>query len=382
MAQIVKFKAQSVRTLPSPSQENVTTYFVYVNFRDVPKNLPLDVNPRKPKMGTRVGTTLRKAVESSDTDFDINNRGIVLVAKSFKFDTSNSQVHIDLDNDKDNFGILDGGHTYTAIIEKRDELSEDINKYVRFEIIVGDNLTVSRIADARNTSSNVSDEALLELDDKFDFIKDAVRGQSYAEDIAFKDNSPERLRVNEFLKLLYTYNIFEFKKANEAPIKAYSSKMAVLKSLKLDLEQKSGHYHSLAHLLPELVQLYDLIETDYKNKYLEYTPKGRFGAIRGVDKQKEGKKPYSSLFLGTSMEYKISVGYILPVFAAFRVLLNEELKWDKDPVYMWNKVGSELVKNTLESSRNNPQDAGKNAAIWSNNYSKVENELFRELLNR
>ena len=90
MTHNVKFAAKAVRTIPSPSLEGVTTYFVYVNFRDLPSNLPLDVNPRKPKMNTSVGKALKAAVESPDTDFDINNRGIVIVANSFKFDNINS----------------------------------------------------------------------------------------------------------------------------------------------------------------------------------------------------------------------------------------------------------------------------------------------------
>jgi len=101
--------------------------------------------------------------------------------------------------------------------------------------------------------------------------------------------------------------------------------------------------------------------------------------------KKEGKKKYTTLFLQNQIDYKVSVGYILPVFSAFRVLLIKDrlkgtLKWISDPKKMWDKIGAELVKNTLDSSRNNPQDAGKNGAIWSNNYSKVENELFREML--
>ena len=171
------------------------------------------------------------------------------------------------------------------------------------------------------------------------------------------------------------------------PTQAYSGKAAVFKDIREDIDNKTDYYKNLATLLPTLVKLYDKIETDYRQKFIEYNPKGRFGGIRGVDKHKDGKKPYKSLFMQTTMEYKVSVGYILPVFGAFRVLINidkdkGQITWRRDPFKMWDKVGSELVKNTLESSRNNPQDAGKNSAIWSNNYSKVENELFRELLSQ
>lgn len=383
MTSTITFKSNSVRTISSPSQKSVTTYFVYVNFRDLPSDLPLDVNPRKPKMNTSVAKALIAAVQSPDTDFDINNRGIVIVAKNFKFNTSDSTVNLDLGNDPLNYGILDGGHTYTAIIEGRVNLSDNIDKFVKLEIIVGENLTVSRIADARNTSASVSDIALYELDDKFDFIKNAVKNEPYADDIAIKDNSKERLQIIELLKLLYSYNIYKFNDSSEMPTQAYSGKATVFKDIKKDLDNKTNYYNNLSSLLPDLVRLYDYIELDFKNKYLEYNPSGKFDALRGIEKKKDGKKPLKTLFLENDTDYKVASGYILPVFGAFRVLVQKEsqnLNWRIDPIQMWNKIGASLIKNTFESSRNNPQDAGKNASIWSNNYSKVENEMFRQML--
>lgn len=383
MVSKLNFKVESVRTINSPSQKNVTTYFTYVNFKDLPSGLPLDVNPRKPKMNTAVAKALIAAVKAPETDFDINNRGIVIVAKSFKFNSNNNTVTLDLGDDPTKFGILDGGHTYTAIIDNRNDLTETIDKFVKLEIIVGKGLFVSRIADARNTSASVSDIALYELDDKFDFIKEAIKNEPYSNDIAIKDNSKERLPIIELLKLLFTYNVYKFPDANTTPTQAYSGKAMVFKDIKKDLDNKTGYYDSLAKILPDLVQLYDKIELEFRTKYLEYNPTGKFGGLRGVEKQKNNGKPLKTLFLENDTDYRVSAGYILPVFGAFRVLLeenNKTLSWKIDPLTMWDKVGSSLVKNTLESSRNNPQDAGKNTSIWSNNYSKVENEMFREML--
>lgn len=383
MVSKINFKVESVRTINSPSQKNVTTYFTYVNFKDLPSGLPLDVNPRKPKMNTAVAKALIAAVKAPETDFDINNRGIVIVAKSFKFNSNNNTVTLDLGDDPTKFGILDGGHTYTAIIDNRNDLTETIDKFVKLEIIVGKGLFVSRIADARNTSASVSDIALYELDDKFDFIKEAIKNEPYSNDIAIKDNSKERLPIIELLKLLFTYNVYKFPDDNTTPTQAYSGKAMVFKDIKKDLDNKTGYYDSLAKILPDLVQLYDKIELEFRTKYLEYNPTGKFGGLRGVEKQKNNGKPLKTLFLENDTDYRVSAGYILPVFGAFRVLLeenNKTLSWKIDPLTMWDKVGSSLVKNTLESSRNNPQDAGKNTSIWSNNYSKVENEMFREML--
>lgn len=383
MTSTVTFKVNAVRTISSPSQKNVTTYFIYVNFKDLPSKLPLEVNPREPKMTTAVAKALIAAVRSPETDFDINNRGIVIVAKNFVFNTNNGTVTLDLGNDPLKYGILDGGHTYTAIMTARNDLSEEIDKFVKLEVIIGEELTVSRIADARNTSASVSDVALYELDDKFDFIKESIRNEPYANDVAVKDNSKERLQIIELLKLLFSYNVFNFKDANDTPTQAYSSKAAVFKDIKKDLDNNTNYYHRLSVLLPDLVHLYDKIESEFAIKYLEYNPGGRFGALRGIEPQKSGRPNFKTLFLETDTEYKVASGYILPVFGAFRVLIKddgEKLSWRIDPFKMWDEVGADLLKNTFESSRNNPQDAGKNASIWSNNYSKVENAMFRKML--
>lgn len=386
MTSTVVFKANVVRTISSPSQEGVTTYFVYVNFRDVPENLPMDVNPRKPNMKTAVAKELIDAVKSPETDFDINNRGIVVVAKDFKFNTSSKLVNLDLGNDPKRFGILDGGHTYSAIIQYRNELSDTIDKFVKFEIIIGKDITVSRIADARNTSVQVSDIALYELDDKFQFIKQAVKNETYANDIAIKDNSKKRLPVIELLKLLFAYNVYHFKDNKTAPTQAYSGKSSVFKDFKQDLDENTGHfkrYEDLAKLLPKLVKLYDYIEVDFPNKYLNYKSSGKFGAVRGIEARKKGQKPFKTLFLENNINYKISYGYILPVFGAFRALIDPtDLSWRLDPFKMWDEMGSDLIKNTLELSHNIPQDAGKNASIWTGNYRTVENEMLHQMLDK
>ena len=65
-----------------------------------------------------------------------------------------------------NYGILDRGHTYTAIIENRDRIPKNIEKYVRVEVV-----NITRLSDARNTSVQVSDIALFNLEDSYVDIK-------------------------------------------------------------------------------------------------------------------------------------------------------------------------------------------------------------------
>ena len=95
------------------------------------------------------------------------------------------------------------------------------------------------------------------------------------------------MQIVELLKLLFTYNIYRFSDSKDSPTQAYSGKAYVFKDIKADLDNGTGYYHNLAKLLPELVRLYDRIELDFRNKYLEYNPSGKFGAVRVIEKNKD-----------------------------------------------------------------------------------------------
>ena len=103
MKKPLKFKGNSLRTLVSPYKKGAkdestyeTIYYLLVDMKDLPENIPLDVNPREPKMTTNVAKSLLAAVTEPETDFYINNRGIVIAAKSLTFNSTDSEVTIDI----------------------------------------------------------------------------------------------------------------------------------------------------------------------------------------------------------------------------------------------------------------------------------------------
>lgn len=261
----MKFKVEALRTLASPYRKGgkdestfETIYYLLVDMKELPSNIPLDVNPREPKMTTNVARSLLAAVVEPETDFYINNRGIVIAAKALTFNSTDSEVTIDIgdqngEDDKSLYGILDGGHTYTAIMRKREEIPEDIRKFVRVEVITNvENIT--RLSDARNTSVQVSDMALFNLDDKFDDIKSSIADQTYADLIAYKDNEDKPIHVSELLRLLYAFDIDKYPDDNVAPVQSYSGKAQVFKRYKQAFE--SPFYKSLSKQIPLLVELY------------------------------------------------------------------------------------------------------------------------------
>lgn len=397
MSTQLKFKVNALRTLASPYKRSEkeestfeTIYYLLVNMKDIPENIPLDVNPRVPKMGTNVAKRLVNAVVEPETDFYINNRGIVISAKSLSFNSAESEVTIDIgnqddENDKYNYGILDGGHTYTAIMQNRHRIPSDIEKYVRMEVITNV-INITRLSDARNTSVQVSDIALFNLEDSFEDIRQAIKDEPYAENIAYKDNENKPINISELLRLMYAFDILKYPDDSMAPIQSYSGKAQVFKRYKDAFD--TPFYKSLTKQLPTLVNLYDLIEKELSSKYNDYKKKigvsiPRFGSVKGVENIEKGTK---TNFLQKKTTYAISSGYIYPIFGAFRSLLRfdektGEVSWLFDPLEIWEEVGTSIAQNTFESS-NNPQLAGKDKQLWLSNYRIVETQSLRKLLNK
>ena len=395
MVKQIKFKVDSLRTLTSPYKRTdkdetslETIYYLLINMKDLPDDIPMDVNPRVPKMGTNVAKRLVKAVVEPETDFYINNRGIIIAAKSLSFNSAESEVTIDIgnqddENDKFNYGILDGGHTYTAIIQNRDKIPKDIEKFVRMEVITNV-VNITRLSDARNTSVQVSDIALFNLEDSFEDVRRAIQEQPYADKIAYKDNENKPISISELLRLMYAFDVEKYPDDNIAPIQSYSGKAQVFKRYRDAF--KSVFYKSLTKQLPKLVDLYDLIEREVGDKYVEYKKNlgvsiPRFGAVKGVESVEKGTK---TEFLENKTYYSVSSGYIYPIFGAFRSLLkiDEEtgkVYWLYDPIEIWGEVGTSIVQNTFETS-SNPQLAGKDKQLWLSNYRIVETQSLRKLL--
>lgn len=393
----LKFKVEAFRSLVSPysrgdKDKNTfeTIYYLLVDMKELPADIPLDVNPREPKMTTNVARSLLSAVVEPETDFYINNRGIVIAAKTLSFNSTNSEVSIDIgnqndENDKFLYGILDGGHTYTAIMRKRDEIPDNIHKFVRIEVITNVQ-NITRLSDARNTSVQVSDMALFNLDDKFEDIKSAISNQPYASQIAYKDNENKPIHVSELLRLMYAFDIAKYPDDSVAPVQSYSGKAQVFKRYKQAFE--TPFYKSLTKQLPTLVKLYDIIECELPEKYKEYkkaqgVANPRFGSVRGIESL---DNPTKTEFLATPINYSVSSGYIYPIFGAFRSLLRYDeskgtVSWLFNPIEIWDEVGISIVQNTFETYTN-PQLAGKDKQLWLSNYRIVETQSLRKLLGR
>ena len=366
--------------LESPyEKDGRAVYHAWVNIKDLPDGIPTEVNPREVREKTNVYKKIVQGLETSDDSFFVNNRGILISAKEIKIDTLNKKMQVNIGNasaeDNSSYGVLDGGHTYHAILNNRDSKDPNSTHFVHLEIMTNI-MNIDELAAARNTSVQVSDKAIAELAEKFDFVKKALTNEPYKKDISYKENETDkRLDSVDFVRLMYCFNIFKFKiDSNTQPIQAYSGKAQVLKDYLYDYDHNIETYPKIAPFLPKITELYDAIELEMASAYLEVNPSGKFGRTKGVDSK---KKEMFTKFYQKKMDYRISQGLIFPIIAAFRALVNEQdgnLTWEVDPIDTWKKIRGKLVNNTIEMSRqlgNNPQSAGKSATLWSQNLDAV-----------
>mgnify|MGYP002519827298 CR=1 FL=1 len=133
---------------------------------------------------------------------------------------------------------------------------------------------------ARNTSVQVDEKSMAELQQKFDPIKEGLEGMPFFSRIAFKQNQQvfdeetnKRLKMidaREVVSIINMFNIEKFDAMNH-PIKAYSAKT---KMLELYLEDPES-YRRYVNIMPDIFDLYDAIETEFAAAFNETG--GRYG---------------------------------------------------------------------------------------------------------
>jgi hypothetical protein len=164
--------ADHIRTIKDPQNENVKILHALVNVNDLPSNLPLESDPRRPKEKGKVPQRIISSLTTNDGRFHLLNRGITMSAEKYEFDNKRNVLSLYLPEGGREYGIIDGGHTFHAItttVQRErenlrskneadaDDLAEDEkelrvleNQYVHLEVIenVTDPVTLSDIAEA------------------------------------------------------------------------------------------------------------------------------------------------------------------------------------------------------------------------------------------
>lgn len=396
---IIKFPVYSFRKQPTPADEKGKgKYHLVVNVADVPPELNewRALNIRDPKEQIRVPKEIRDSLRDKPSEFYFKNRGLLVIADEVTFDNKTNMAELRFSDQFMN-GLADGGHTYRVIQNHVEGLSEDerkeIEAFVSMECLEGFKTReeVVPVIEARNNSTPVQEQSTLELLGSFDKIKEILKNKPYAPRIFYKQyeealgDTPKDIDIKEILSYLICFDTEGFDDKVH-PIKAYSSRTAVVDHFK----ENRDRLEKYIPLLPEILELRDTIYLRLPQVYnkskkgADGGKGGKFGKLKGVDKVERGPNE-ELIFMGEQSEFRIPSGFIYPILASFRNLVQVETKkcsWKGDPFKLFNDLEEDLVTIVGEQalSLKNPNALGKDAATWRLCYAIVENTVLRRHL--
>jgi hypothetical protein len=387
-----KFRIQSLRKIPNPygksdnPENDAQMYIAICDVTDIPLDFPMETNPREQNLNTGVAKAIKESLTHyADGDFYLLNRGILLSAKSAIHDNNSGELTVVFE-DKEIHGNVDGGHTYRIIKKYKDKINPG-TQYVKIEILTGVEEIFTKLAAARNTSVQVLNKSIAELEDRFEIIKSVLEKESKLfERIIYKQNAEGDIDISEILSILNMFNIDEYpnNQTDNVALQSYSSKSKCTDRY-INMHKKHGDsstnpFVKMKPVMLDIFKLYNQLETNISEYYKKGSQSGRYGAVKGISGN-GGKIKFKSKFYQQEMDYSTPVAFLYPILGAFRALLEEKegiYEWKCNPFEMMDKVGPELVSTTIARSRtlgNVPNVVGKDSGNWKTLYMIVRFNL-------
>jgi AIPR protein len=382
----ITFPVVSFRNIETPFQrQGYRDYLAVVDIRHLPdlKNWR-KINVRDPKLTGSVPRAIRDSVHTNPDLFLFLNRGIVLSVDSVSFNNKNSELTLSM-TDPNLHGLLDGGHTYTILRDEKETMEE--SQYVKIEILEGFRQDeIPMLVDARNTSNQVRDQSLMNLQGEFDKLKHYLQKEPYADLIAYKeyelsnDGSPKPIDVREIIAILICFDKVHFNDRVH-PINAYRSKAACLQHF----SRNRHDFERLYPLAPQILKLYDYVQLLLPELYNRVRAEsgevmgGKFGKLTGVTTY-DGKGKAYLYFIDQTSKYGVPAGFIYPVLAAFRAFIvdwNGRFAWAKgiDPFNLLDGPLGETLAETIGNfalDTRNPSKTGKSPLVWQACYQAAQ----------
>lgn len=362
--------------------QDLRRYYAVVPVAQIPNDWAgwLEVNARESSNKGRVPKAISQTLNEKPEWFATYNRGLTVVASKIHWNTKTKRLAISFD-DREFHGVLDGGHTLRAILDRRSD-EETQEGYCNLEIFTGlEEGEISSVVEARNTSKQVASKSLLNLEGAFENLKDAI-GEEKSSLISWKENEEGQMDIREVIGILTALDPSTIVE-NTQPVKAYSGKEACLKRFR----ENPTAYEKLYGVVSDALEMWDAIQYWLPGQYNKMGPTpdssgGKFGLLTGV--KYTPKKPKELPFIKESTEYSIPTGYIYPVLSAFRAMLveqNNRWVWGKgiDPLKMMkNGIAAEIFNQSVRISidnHRNPNRTGKDVQAWTSAYLVAQNKF-------
>ena len=362
--------------------------FIRVDVTDLPKDLPMKINPRTQNMRTGTARAIVKSLEQRDPLFEYMNGGLKIVCESL---TICKQKAILMITDAEKQGVFDGGHTYRAII---DNVTEDYPKgvvFINVEILYGEQLLSNaiKISAARNTAVAVKTVSVMNALGYFEQIKDVLKNESYACRIRYSENDPQPIKVELLLGLMMCMNIRAYGCGTTAPrshpTDSYNSKKHATERYECSYRDEDNVYEKLIPLLPEFIRLYEYLQVNIPKMY------NRMGGCYGA--RKVDRFDLTAMAISPFTDQKcqnfVPDAYVFPILASLRFCLREvddKIEWVVDPFKVLETIGDQVVYNYLQELTDfcqsktggrpgpNIRELLKTNTVWKSVYSDMVGE--------
>jgi len=379
----VILKSEYSRQFPDPLNKlqngdpyKVDHHILLCKAIDVPSGISKKPNPRAQKIDYGIYTDIQDSLEDSgDPTFHLKNKGITMLAHKVEYseDKRVATVYIG-----ENDGIADGAHTYEIILKAQSKDTCPDNQYVKFEILTGipSGMAVD-ITGGLNTAVQVQEASLANLEGRFDWIKDIIKGTSYESRIAFKQNERGDFDIRDIVAFLTLFNVEIEELKDRQPKEAYTSKSACLKLYKDNQE----FYEKLQPILKDILYLHDYVHIKSREMYNKQKG-GKAGGMVGVfDKRKKGA--FHFIFMDEESEYKLYDGTLYPILGALRYLVEikpgeKEYSWKfksfDQVLSFFDGIAAKMIETTYNTSLTygrKPNAVGKDENHWDNLYKTV-----------
>lgn len=399
----------SARKVHDPFNKAVILYEFLVDTRELPE-MPVDANarPSDASKDRRVYKAVRHAALDGTTEFDervtpglfgYKHLGINVIATSVEeADSHTSVLHF-----KDGEGVMNGGHGMAILrgLQKDPGVKEMPPNFVKVSVVTGlDDSVIPEVAGANNTSVQVKVASLLELQNAFQPLKDALKGTRMEGAVQWREGDKGSVKVEDLIAVMTCFrsDVYPPTEHRRTPHNAYAYKTGVVGDFRADL----AGYHALAPRLPEILEFQDYVRTQPKKEYNEAG--GRFGLLKFVDsiyvtpkgeKRKAPLAEFEMQFTGERVSHRVNIAAVYPILAAFRALIirkgvpgtsSDRFEWStpfEEIKAIWEEISVEVMDTTKEtcfSLNYNLNALGKSRPHWQSIQRIVENALLKRQL--
>lgn len=352
-------------------------YMVEVKFSDFPEDLPLDPNPRNQNINKNIyKEQIRTAIDRAKPPFALLCQGVDILAEK----VNKVRGGIEVNFKKYIHGVVNGGHTTKNIVKNKDVLRENPEGSVFMYFITGlKPRHISTIAKTRNTSAQVKDYSIAELEGHFDSLHDIFKESPYS--IRFKENSSGNIPVKRLLQFLMPFSeVYEYgrEKNKLNPMKVYQNETGVCSKF---LEEPDKFTRQLAPIALDILDLACFIEKITPETY--NAEGGKAGALKILNDNGPGR----SIVSGERVNHKFTKSMLLPILCALKPFTEFNKKGEAQWIMPLEEVKTaftDLSSDFLTTMNNQYKDSGnsldkmcKVSNMWELLHSRSSNYIFK-----